>query len=67
MSRGIHPEPSILFARGERYGKLMVLARAPTKKKRGPSYFVGCDCGARFVARGSHLRKGLVKACLKCK
>lgn len=67
MSRGISPEPSVLFAHGERYGKLTVLSRSPTKKKRSPEYIVGCVCGARFVTRGSHLRKGRVKACLKCK
>lgn len=66
MSRGVTPQPSVLFAHGERYGSLTVIERAMTKQRGAPKYKVGCACGHIFIAKGSHLRKGRVKACAEC-
>jgi hypothetical protein len=46
---------------GQRFGRLVVLRRAPTLTK--PAYLVRCDCGTEKIIRGDHLRAGRVKAC----
>lgn len=52
---------------GERYGKLTVLKKAESKKKRGPKYVCGCACGyAPVFVKARHLMSGRVTSCLKC-
>lgn len=47
---------------GERFGKLLVLARAESIKKH-TTWLCVCDCGTRKVIRGSNLRTGKTSSC----
>lgn len=47
---------------GQRFGKLIVLFRAPDKNKQ-VMWDCVCDCGNTSIVRGTHLRKGLTVSC----
>lgn len=50
---------------GNRYGKLVVIERAPNDGTK-VRWRCGCDCGGQIVAWGILLRKGRVTACRTC-
>ena len=58
--------PSYTLSHGERYGRLTVLERVPSKRNGVNKYRCGCECGSLVVVRRSHLMKGRVKACGRC-
>jgi len=47
---------------GQRFGRLMVLARAPNIKTR-VVFHCECDCGNKTIVDGYSLRSGLSKSC----
>ncbi len=53
---------------GQRYGRLLVLSRAPNKRPKVARWLVLCDCGNKFEVIGSSLRTGNTKSCgcLRC-
>jgi len=57
----------VTLEHGERYGRLTVLAKVKVPG-RGPAYRCACDCGfQKFYARASHLMRGKVKSCVRCR
>lgn len=50
---------------GNRYGKLVVIERAPNEGLQ-VRWRCGCDCGGQIVAWGVLLRKGRVTSCHSC-
>lgn len=48
---------------GDRRGRLVVLGRAPSTDGSRAVYEFQCDCGAKHVARGSHVNAGLISSC----
>lgn len=48
---------------GQRYGRLVVLERAPQGKRPGTYWACRCDCGNEKVAAGKHLASGETKSC----
>lgn len=48
---------------GEKFGKLLVLARAPNGRSRQTMWDCVCDCGYVRAINGSHLRRGQTKSC----
>jgi len=53
--------------RDDTFGRLKVLRRCESKRKRGPRYECGCACGKIVRVKGSKLRKMEVTSCLTCK
>jgi len=49
---------------GQRFGRLMVVARAPNKGRHS-AWLCACDCGNDTVVFGSNLRRGFTTSC-KC-
>lgn len=47
---------------GQRYGRLVVIEKAPNKGQQ-TYWLCRCDCGKETVVRGSHLRNGKIKSC----
>ncbi len=50
---------------GQRFGKLVVLKRAPNKNK-AVMWLCQCDCGNQKIIAGGSLRSGRTKSCGKC-
>lgn len=48
--------------RGQKFGRLTVIKRAPNKGKR-PAWECQCDCGNSVIVRANHLTSGLTKSC----
>jgi hypothetical protein len=49
---------------GQRFGRLLVLRRAPPKRPRGLAVWIcRCDCGMTRTVRGPELRSGKTKSC----
>lgn len=48
---------------GKRYGRLVVVARAPERKKKLPEWVCRCDCGGTAVVSGANLESGGSKSC----
>lgn len=49
---------------GQTFGRLSVLGRAPSPNGARRAYWLcQCTCGAKAIARGSHLRSGNVVSC----
>jgi len=46
---------------GNRYGRLIVVARSPSDRRA--HWFCRCDCGASAVVSGTNLRQGQQKSC----
>lgn len=47
----------------QRFGRVVVLSKKAPRKNGGSSWLCLCDCGIRFIATGSNLRKGYTKSC----
>ncbi len=55
--------PPVLDLTGQRFGRLLVLTRAP-KSPRGRAHWIcRCDCGARSIVPSHHLRDGSSQSC----
>jgi hypothetical protein len=48
---------------GKRFGKLVVLGRAPSSARERPKWLCRCDCGKEKVIRGHALRAGATHSC----
>jgi hypothetical protein len=48
---------------GQRFGRLLVQARAPNRRVRQPYWTCHCTCGAVVDVQGNHLRKGRTTSC----
>lgn len=48
---------------GERFGRLVVIGRAPNGNRGKVYWRCLCDCGSEVSVRGDHLRYGFVKSC----
>lgn len=48
---------------GERFGRLIVLARAGSNAHRAALWTCRCDCGKEITTSGNSLRKGVVNSC----
>ena len=55
--------PAIVKLDGQIFGRLTVLWRDTTSKKRGVQYVCECTCGTRKSISGEHLRRGATKSC----
>lgn len=53
----------IIDLTGKRFGKLFVLAKAPTEKDGRTRWICQCDCSNAYVATSQALRKGFAKSC----
>ena len=53
----IHIEPGSLF------GRLVVVARAPTEADGKARWFVRCECNAEKITRAAQLRNGRSQSC----
>jgi hypothetical protein len=49
--------------RGQRFGKLLVVARAAGNTRQGAFLRAVCDCGGEAVVKSSHLRSGHATSC----
>lgn len=48
---------------GQRFGKYVVLGKAPTQKRRA-MWYCQCDCGSAVkIVRGQHLKSGRIISC----
>lgn len=47
---------------GQRFGRLLVLERAPVKNKK-TMWFCRCDCGSEALVNGSNLLRGKQQSC----
>ena len=54
---------SLISMEGERFGRLVVLARASNNRRREARWLVRCDCGTECVVIGNHLRSGHTQSC----
>ena len=52
----------IIDLTNERFGKLVVIKRAPNKNKR-TMWLCKCDCGNEVEVRSDQLRGGITKSC----
>lgn len=62
----MRPGRKAINLRGKRFGRLLVLRRAPLDrdgKQYRAKWVCWCDCGREFVARSLHLRDGSTKSC----
>ena len=50
---------------GQRFGKLVVLSKAPSKNGY-TAYLVRCDCGREKVVLAHNLKRGMTKSCGYC-
>lgn len=48
---------------GQRFGKLVVIERAPNDKHKKAQWLCQCDCGNQKIVAGASLRKGYTKSC----
>ncbi len=48
---------------GNRYGRVVVIAKGSKPNGQGAMWLCRCDCGKEFVTRGSSLRKGDTQSC----
>lgn len=54
--------PAALDLKGQRFGQLLVLDKAPSRK--GKTYWLcQCNCGKKKEIQTSHLRSGAIKSC----
>ena len=51
---------------GQRFGKWMVLSRAPNNKRCQARWHCRCVCGKKRILQGADLRTGHSKGCLSC-
>ena len=55
--------PKLIDERFHRYGRLVVLDRAGSKKDGHIAWFCRCDCGNFTIVSSQHLRGGNTKSC----
>lgn len=55
--------PNVVTMVGERYGRLLVVRREGSDKKRQATWLCRCDCGKTVVVTGVYLRNGDTKSC----
>ena len=48
---------------GQRFGRLLVVARADNPRRNGIAWQCVCDCGTPRVAMGFALRAGTIRSC----
>jgi hypothetical protein len=48
---------------GRRFGRLVVVERAPADKWGHARWRVRCECGEERIVQGHHLRRGLTRSC----
>jgi hypothetical protein len=48
---------------GQRFGKLLVIARATGNTRQGAFWHAVCDCGGEAIVKSSHLRSGHATSC----
>ena len=53
----------IINETGHRYGMVTVNERGPNDKNGKAQWYCTCDCGKRFLARGSDLRRNKILTC----
>src|SRR5262245_53094932 len=51
------------IALGTRFGRLIVVSRAPTHEKRKGRWLCKCDCGGEALIFGGQLRAGRTRSC----
>lgn len=55
--------PNVIDLVGQRYGRLLVIARATNNLKNQSRWLCRCDCGTEKVIPSTYLRTGDVKSC----
>lgn len=55
--------PKLIDLTGQRFGRLVVLARATDKQYKRPHWICKCDCGNQKIIHGDSLRGGLTQSC----
>lgn len=55
--------PKLINLNGQRLARLKVLGRAVGRKGYGAFWMCQCDCGKIFDARGSMIKRGVIKSC----
>lgn len=58
MSKG-----TVIDRAGERYGRLVVLERAPSEGAPGARWLCQCDCGRKKIVRAGDLQRGSTRSC----
>lgn len=48
---------------GDRYGRLVVVARAENGRNGSARWVCDCDCGTTITARGANLANGATRSC----
>jgi hypothetical protein len=48
---------------GQRFGRLVVIARSNNDKRGHARWLAKCDCGAQTTVRSAHLRQGAILSC----
>lgn len=48
---------------GQRYGRFVVICRAPDDMNGNRRWLCKCDCGAEKIVGGRHLTSGAIKSC----
>jgi len=61
--RKSRPNPRFKDLTGMRFGRLIVIARAPGLKRKNALWLCECDCGMQIIANGADLRVGDTKSC----
>lgn len=55
--------PSFIDITGKRFGRLVVLKRAPNSRTKMTRWECLCDCGNKTIVHGAHLKRGAIKSC----
>ena len=58
MSKG-----TVIDRTGERYGRLVVMERAPSEGAPGARWLCQCDCGRKKIVRAGDLQRGSTRSC----
>lgn len=62
--------PRFIDLMGDRFGSLMVIWRAPSRRRNDGKtvrmWWCHCDCGTERAFRGSNLRSGASTSCGRC-
>jgi hypothetical protein len=48
---------------GQKVGRLRIIKRMPSDKRRATMWQCKCDCGKETIARGASLRRGGIRSC----
>lgn len=55
--------PSFIDITGKKFGRLVVLKRAPNSRTKMTRWECLCDCGNKTIVHGAHLKRGAIKSC----